>query len=49
MAMRKSLTIRIVGMSIIWIVLALLVTTLTLGGLYRDHIEGHFDGIGSAG
>lgn len=41
--MRKSITIRIVATSIIWIVLALLITTLTLGGLYRDHIEGHFD------
>jgi len=41
--MRKSLTIRIIGMSIIWIVLALFVTTFILGSFYRDHIEDHFD------
>ena len=41
--MRKSITTRIIVMSIIWIVLALLVTALILGRLYRDHIEEHFD------
>jgi signal transduction histidine kinase len=40
---RKSLTARIVGLSIIWIIMALVITTLILGRLYRDHIEEHFD------
>jgi len=41
--MHRSLTTRIVAMSIIWIVVALLVTSLILRHLYRDHIEEHFD------
>ena len=41
--MRKSLTGRIIFLSVFWIVLALLATALLLGRLYRDHIEEHYD------
>ena len=41
--MRKSLTVRIISTSIIWIILVLVVTAFILGKLYRDHIEEHFD------
>ncbi|MCW8873311.1 MAG: ATP-binding protein [Xanthomonadales bacterium] len=41
--MHKSLTKRIISLSIFWIILALLATALLLGQLYRDHIEEHYD------
>lgn len=41
--MRNSLTFRISALSIIWIVMALLVTAFLLRGLYREHIEIHYD------
>ena len=41
--MRKRLTVRIISLSIFWIVLALLATAILLSWLYRDHIEQHFD------
>ncbi len=41
--MRKSLTGRIVLLSIFWITIALLATALLLGRFYRDHIEEHYD------
>jgi len=39
----RSLTRRIIWLSIFWIVLALLATGLVLGQLYRDHIQEHYD------
>jgi len=41
--MHKSLTLRIIGLSIIWIVIALLATGFLLSHLYREHIEVHYD------
>jgi signal transduction histidine kinase len=41
--MRKSLTSRIIFLSVFWIVFALLATALLLGRLYREHIEEHYD------
>jgi len=41
--MHKSLTRRIISLSIFWIVLALVATGLLLGSLYSDHIEEHYD------
>lgn len=41
--MHRSLTTRIVAMSVIWIAVALVVTAVILGRLYRGHIEEHFD------
>lgn len=41
--MRRRLTSRIIAFSVFWIALALLVTALLLRGLYREHIEQHFD------
>ena len=41
--MHKSLTKRIITLSIFWIVLALLFTALLLGRFYRTHIEEHYD------
>lgn len=41
--MNKSLTKRIISLSIIWIVITLVVTGLLLGSFYRDHTEGHYD------
>jgi len=41
--MRKSLTSRIISLSIFWIILALLATAILLAGFYRDHIEEHYD------
>jgi signal transduction histidine kinase len=41
--MRRSLTRRIISMSIFWIILALLATALLLAQFYRDHIQEHYD------
>ena len=41
--MRRSLTVRIILLSIIWITLALVVTVILLRMMYRDHIELHYD------
>jgi signal transduction histidine kinase len=41
--MRRSLTARIILLSIFWIAIALLATALLFGRLYRDHIEEHYD------
>jgi signal transduction histidine kinase len=41
--MNKSLTKRIISLSIIWIVITLVVTGVLLGRFYRDHTEGHYD------
>jgi len=41
--MRRSLTRRIISLSIFWIILALLATALLLGQFYRDHIQEHYD------
>jgi len=41
--MHRSLTKRIIALSIFWIILALLATGLLLDRLYRDHIEDHYD------
>ncbi len=41
--MDKSLTKRIISLSIIWVVVTLVVTGLILGNFYRDHTEGHYD------
>lgn len=41
--MHKSLTKRIIALSIFWIVLALLATALLLANFYRQHIEQHYD------
>jgi signal transduction histidine kinase len=41
--MRRSLTGRIVLLSIFWIAIALLATAILLGRLYRVHIEKHYD------
>ena len=40
---RKSLTSRIIALSIVWITMALLATALILANLYRHHIEEHYD------
>jgi signal transduction histidine kinase len=39
----RSLTRRIIVLSVFWIVIALLATGLLLSRLYRDHIEEHYD------
>jgi signal transduction histidine kinase len=39
----RSLTRRIITLSIFWIVIALIVTAALLGRFYREHIEGHYD------
>ena len=39
----RSLTKRIISLSIFWILLALLATALLLAQLYREHIEEHYD------
>jgi signal transduction histidine kinase len=41
--MEKSLTKRIITLSIFWIVITLLVTAILLGRFYRQHIEEHYD------
>jgi len=41
--MHRSLTKRIISLSIFWIVIALLVIALLLGRFYREHIEEHYD------
>jgi signal transduction histidine kinase len=41
--MRRSLTARIISLSVIWIVVALLVTAMILNILYQQHIEEHYD------
>lgn len=41
--MHRSLTKRIIALSIFWIILALLATALLLSRFYRDHIEEHYD------
>jgi signal transduction histidine kinase len=43
MLMDKSLTKRIISLSLLWIALALLVTALLLSRFYRQHIEEHYD------
>ena len=39
----KSLTFRIIVLSGIWIIMALIGTGALLMGFYRDHIEQHYD------
>jgi len=39
----RSLTRRLISLSIFWIVTALVATGLMLGSLYREHIEQHYD------
>ena len=41
--MDKSLTKRIITLSVFWIVIALVVTALLMGRFYRLHIEEHYD------
>jgi signal transduction histidine kinase len=41
--MNRSLTRRLIGFSIFWIVLALVATAILLGRFYREHIEEHYD------
>jgi len=41
--MNKSLTKRIIALSVFWIVIALVATALLMGRFYRDHIEEHYD------
>jgi len=41
--MNKSLTKRIISLSIFWIVIALLATAFLLSRFYRQHIEEHYD------
>jgi signal transduction histidine kinase len=41
--MNKSLTKRIITLSIFWIVIALVATAVLLGRFYLDHIEEHYD------
>jgi signal transduction histidine kinase len=41
--MHKSLTKRIITLSIFWIVIALLFTAILMGRFYRAHIEEHYD------
>lgn len=41
--MHRSLTKRIIALSIFWIVIALVATALLLGRFYRSHIEEHYD------
>jgi signal transduction histidine kinase len=41
--MHRSLTKRIISLSIIWIAVALLVTGYLLHHLYREHIQEHYD------
>jgi signal transduction histidine kinase len=41
--MDKSLTKRIISLSLLWIVLTLLVTAFLLSRFYRQHIEEHYD------
>jgi signal transduction histidine kinase len=41
--MHRSLTKRIISLSIIWIAIALLVTGYLLHHLYREHIQEHYD------
>ena len=42
--MNRSLTKRIIALSIFWIFVALIVTALLLGEFYLRHIEEHYDG-----
>ena len=41
--MDKSLTKRIITLSVFWIVITLVVTALLMGRFYREHIEEHYD------
>ena len=41
--MRRSLTLRLSVLSIVWIAMALVFTAILLRYLYRDHIASHFD------
>lgn len=41
--MLRRLTTRLISLSIVWVVLALLATLLVISWLYRDHIEQHYD------
>jgi signal transduction histidine kinase len=41
--MNKSLTKRIITLSVFWIVIALVFTAILMGRFYRQHTEGHFD------
>jgi len=41
--MHRSLTKRIITLSVIWIVVALVATAMLLGRFYRIHIEEHYD------
>jgi signal transduction histidine kinase len=41
--MPKSLTRRIITLSVFWIVIALVFTAILMGRFYRQHTEGHYD------
>ena len=41
--MHRSLTKRIITLSIFWIVIALIFTAMLMGRFYRAHIEEHYD------
>jgi signal transduction histidine kinase len=41
--MHRSITTRIIALSIVWIIMALLATALILTNLYQHHIEEHYD------
>lgn len=41
--MHKSLTKRIITLSVFWIVIALVFTAILMGRFYRQHTEGHYD------
>jgi signal transduction histidine kinase len=41
--MNKSLTKRIITLSVFWIVIALVFTAVLMGRFYREHIEEHYD------
>ncbi|MBT8052272.1 MAG: hypothetical protein HKN57_06515 [Xanthomonadales bacterium] len=41
--MHKSLTKRIITLSVFWIVIALVFTGVLMGQFYREHTQGHYD------
>ena len=40
--MRRRLTTRLIGLSVVWIILTLIATAMLITWLYRDHIEQHY-------
>lgn len=40
---RNSLAARIIALSSVWVLLALIVSAISIAWFYRDHIESHFD------